>query len=300
MSGIRGTLQDRDWKNLLDKIKKGQCTPFIGAGACVGTLPLGKDIAYEWARNHGYPLTDTGELARVAQFMAIDQYPMFPKETLRDEFREKGYPDFSKPDEPHSVLADLDLPIYITTNYDDFMVKALEKNPNKHPQRELCRWYEKDKKKNVLDSYKPSSTQPLVYHLHGHSEIQESMVLTESDYLDFLVRLQDKSDPLLEPEITTALTSSALLFVGYSLADWNFRVLFKSLSLEHTLGYFMVAVQLPPNDITGQNLDKALDYLDQYFTKILPNTKVKVYWGDTRKFAKELRERWKEHNNNGN
>jgi hypothetical protein len=44
-------------------------------------------------------------------------------------------PRFENLDKPHCV-ADLDLPIYITTNYDDFMLKALEA-VGKHPIREL-------------------------------------------------------------------------------------------------------------------------------------------------------------------
>jgi hypothetical protein len=50
------------------------------------------------------------------------------------------------------------------------------------------------------------------------------MVLTESGYLNFMVRLQGKT-PILPPEITIAVTTNALLFAGHSLADWNFRVL---------------------------------------------------------------------------
>lgn len=50
------------------------------------------------------------------------------------------------------------------------------------------------------------------------------MVFIESDYLDCMVRLQEKV-PILPPEITIAVTTNALLFAGYSLADWNFRVL---------------------------------------------------------------------------
>lgn len=50
------------------------------------------------------------------------------------------------------------------------------------------------------------------------------MVLIESGYLDFMVRLQGKT-PILPPKITIAVTTNALLFACYSLADWNFRVL---------------------------------------------------------------------------
>ncbi len=38
-----------DWEGLLYAIKFKQCTPFLGAGACAGVLPLGGEIAREWA-----------------------------------------------------------------------------------------------------------------------------------------------------------------------------------------------------------------------------------------------------------
>jgi hypothetical protein len=33
-------LEDNDWLNFLKLIRKGKCTPFMGAGPCVGVLPL--------------------------------------------------------------------------------------------------------------------------------------------------------------------------------------------------------------------------------------------------------------------
>jgi hypothetical protein len=134
------TLEERDWNLLLRRIKAGKCTPFLGAGACFGALPLGGEIAREWAQEHQYPLEDCHDLARVAQFLAVQYDPMFPKEEILEQwFKGVAPPDFTVPDEPHGVLADLPLPIYMTTNYDDFMLQAL-KSRNKDPKRELCRW----------------------------------------------------------------------------------------------------------------------------------------------------------------
>ena len=36
---------DADWEALIRAIRATQCTPFLGAGACAGVLPLGGDIA---------------------------------------------------------------------------------------------------------------------------------------------------------------------------------------------------------------------------------------------------------------
>jgi hypothetical protein len=76
--------------------------------------------------------------------MAIDNYEMFPKHCIADAFGKKNPPDFSKKEEPHGILADLNLPIYITTNYDSFMFDAL-KSRKKLPERDFCRWNDIDK-----------------------------------------------------------------------------------------------------------------------------------------------------------
>ena len=287
-------LTDRDWDDLVGLIQAGQCTPVIGAGASAGTLPLGGQLARQWAEAHGYPLPDTSDLARVAQFMAIDRYEMFPKVTLQQQFRDVAPPDFTQPDEPHGALADLGLPIYITTNYDPFMVQAL-KARGKDVKRAFCRWNDAPQiaaQPPVFDgTYLPTPAAPVVYHLHGHTELAQSMVLTEADYLDFLIRLTKKPDPL-PPAIRMALSGSALLFVGYSLADWNFRVILRGLvgSMGASLGYPGLAVQLPLGDMDDEAQDRAQRYLDQYFDKI-QKINVRIYWGDARQFSCELRDR---------
>ncbi len=286
------TLEERDWDLLLRRIRAGKCTPFLGAGACFGTLPLGGEIAQKWAQEHDYPLEDCSDLARVAQFLAVHYDPMFPKEHILDQFfKDVEPPDFAEPDEPHGILADLPLPIYMTTNYDDFMVRALQSR-NKDPKRELCRWNQLVKDRPCIfesePGFRPTVANPVVFHLHGHNEVVESLVLTEDDYLDFLVNIS-RDHALLPPRIQEALTGASLLFIGYSLADWSFRVLFRGLitSTEPTLRRISVTVQLAPASTEMQ------EYMDKYFNRI----DVRVYWGTAREFSAELQKRWEEFSN---
>jgi len=285
-------LEERDWNLLLRRIKAGKCTPFLGAGACFGVLPLGCDIAQKWAQEHQYPLEDCHDLARVAQFLAVQYDPMFPKEEILEQwFKEVTPPDFTEPDESHGVLADLPLPVYMTTNYDDFMVQALESR-HKDPKRELCRWNQLVKDQpSIFDSgFTPTVANPVVFHLHGHDKVPESLVLTEDDYLDFLVNIS-RDQALLPPRIQEALTGASLLFIGYSLADWDFRVLFRGLvtSTESSLRRISVTVQLPPQstDAPEPTQQRVQKYLDEYFNKI----DMRVYWGTAREFVAELRQR---------
>src|SRR5262249_39038010 len=134
-------------------------------------------------------------------------------------------------------LADLGLPVYLTTNYDDFMAGALA-DRERDPRRDLCRW--NDRLGSIPSvfrqepSYKPTPANPLVFHLHRmlrlkDQDIPHSLVLSEDDSLEFLINLAHDADGLLPPPVREALTNTSLLFVGYRLADWNFRVMFQSL-----------------------------------------------------------------------
>jgi len=278
------------WETLLERIQDGKCTPFLGAGAAAETLPLGSAIALDWARTYGYPLEDSGDLARVAQYLAVKTDAMTPKERIRRFFRDVEAPDFTNGSEPHGVLAQLPIPIYLTTNFDDFMVRALTAH-GKTPVRELCRWNEQLRRGTTSEfdspqGINPTADAPLVYHLHGHLEQLESLVLTEDDYFDFLVNVQQVGIP---PLVQEALSATSLLFVGYKLADWSFRVLFRGFVelIQPSDRRLSLTVQLPPPP-TPDAEDRAREYLWRYFDK----KDIVVYWGSAREFAAELGERW--------
>jgi len=292
------TLEEKDWDSLLRTIRDGNCTPFLGAGACAGFIPLGSQIAQEWAKQYKYPLDDPWDLTQVAQFLAIKRYPMFPKDEIVRRFRTVVPPDFDAPGEPHGVLANLPLPIYITTNYDDFMTRALCSR-HRNPSRELCRWNSLIRDRpSVFDSgshTEVSVANPVVFHLHGHDQVPDSLVLTEDDYLQFLVNVS--RDPQIIPRrIEKALAGTSLLFIGYRLADWDFRVLFRGLigSLERSLGRIRIAVQLAPEppSVEGITQDQVLTYLEEY----LDRDEVRIYWGKASDFVQELQMRWEAFN----
>jgi hypothetical protein len=285
VSSKQTMLTEITWNLLLERIGGGKCTPFLGAGTCAGILPLGADIAKDWAQEHNYPLDTANNLIEVSQFLAVQIDPLFPKEKILELIAKVKPPDFATPDEPHAMLADLPLPVYLTTNYDDFMVQAL-KNRNRDPRRELCRWNEMvEDAPSVFDSdFNPNVANPIVYHLHGHT-LPESLVLTEDDYLNFLASIA-RNQNLLPKRIQKALDLSTCLFIGYRLADWNFRVLFQG--LKPRLRVKNIAVMMPHTDPDVARRQQA--YLNRYYAAM----DLQVYWGSARQFAGELRERWTE------
>jgi hypothetical protein len=293
-------LEEKDWETLLTRLKAGRCTPFLGAAVNHGILPLGGEIANQWAADFDYPLESRSDLSKVAQFLAIKTDATRPKEKILEllDHAEKPF-NFNDDDEPLNVLAKLPLPIYITTNYDDLLFRAIEHHGNstgRRPALEVCRWNSRIAPQASLfrknSKFSATAQTPVVYHMHGHRSMLDSIVLTEDDYLDFLVTMS-KDDNFLPPRIQESITGSSVMFIGYSLADIDFRVLFRGLlgNLEQALGKMSVAVQLPYED-ANPNKQKAEKYITEYFGKTR-GTELRVYWGTAKSFARDLWTRWR-------
>lgn len=302
-SARKPILDERSWTMLLRAIKAQRCTPFLGPEVAFGGLPVKSRIAKEWVAKYGYPMEDSEDLARVAQFIATEYDKMFPKNEIIEKFNEVQCPDLANPDEPHRVLANLPLPVYITTNYDDFLTQALKtkwvgdtKVPYKDPRRELCRWNDfivADP--SVFDTdFEPSVANPVVFHLYGHTGAPESLILTEDDYLDFLVSVS-RYEHLIPARIQKALTRASLLFLGYRFTDLDFRVLLRGLVnyLEKNLyvrskAHVSIQVVAVGDAVSISQRESIETYLSKYCGKM----DIEVGLGTCAEFASELRKRW--------
>ena len=285
-------LTDDEWEILTDRVKKKDVTPFLGAGASYGLIPLGGDIAQEWAEEFSYPFQDKSNLIRVAQFVAVKRDRMTPKYLLLDKIRNSPVPDFNDPTQTHRAIADLRLPTYITTNYDSLMSEAL-RYCDRDVVREFYRWngYLKEYSPPSIfkreSKYLPSTARPLVYHLHGTDESPDSLVLIEDDYIEFLANTGQKKYEL-PAVIRRALTASSLLFIGYSIADWNFRVLLASLNRYQSIGGTRLNVAVMPIPSGAESKPEEVQaYLTQYYADM----KVRVHWDSAKDFLVELHQR---------
>jgi hypothetical protein len=303
---MAGNLTDAEWTALVKNIMDGRCTPFLGAGACYPDLPLGSQLAQELAKEHRYPLSDGNDLVKVAQYLAVMNYPLYPHERVLELLRQKeaslkdprhrdweAAPAFNpgapNADEPHGIMAQMRaLPLYMTTNYDGFMSGALQRS-NRDPQREMCRWnhYVADEP-SIFDANPglvPHPANPVVFHLHGHTR-PESLVVTEDDYLRFLGEMVRRPD-LLPRAVARQLGLNTLLFIGYRVNDWNFRVLLRALRPDELRQSYVVLKQPDGDDEIRR---KAQDYLTKYYEAM----ELRVYWGTARDFCKELWQRYQD------
>jgi hypothetical protein len=292
-------LKDSDWEVLLRRIKEEKCTPFLGTGIHSETTTLRAKIAEEWAREYEYPLQDVLNLARVARFISIKFDADFTKGKLVDRLNTMAAPNFDDADNPYSILAALPLPVYITTNYDDYMVRALTK-AKRDVQREMCRWNAVvNTAPSIFETgFKPTVANPLVFHFHGWTDELESLVLTEDDYFEFLINVsRDRS--MIPTRIEKAMTGTSLLLLGYRLDDWDFRVMFHLMAsyLERSTSRTHVAVQIAPvkDETPEEEKQKAQDYLNLYFEKY-KKLDIRIYWGSCSEFISELKTRWDKSN----
>ena len=241
-------LHEENWTHLLHNIYDGRCVAFVGSGINVNALSFGTFIA-KTAERYDMPSKYADNPFRVASFLdrgghiyggATDLVYRWTKELTT--------PNLIDPDVPHSILAELPLSIYITTNYDDFLEQAL-KSRNRPPKIELCRWKKslREYMPSIFEAepkFKPTPETPVVFHLFGRFSETESLVVTEEDFLDFLKNMSAEPN-VLPLEIQRALTVSTLLFMGFSEEDLTFRMLFRFLvaSTDRTPRFFNFTIQ---------------------------------------------------------
>jgi hypothetical protein len=198
------------------------------------------------------------------------------------------------PADPFRVLAALPCPIYITANPDNLLSEAL-RAAGKAPQVELCRWLDDDRWPiSIYDTepeYQPSVARPLVYHLFGRLPLPFSLVLKEDDYFDYLVGVT-RLARLVPSAVRAALADSALLFLGFQMDNWSFRVLFRSLARQSAPGrrgqYTHVAVQLDPATTPQPDATGARRYVQSYFEA----ADATIYWGPVEQFLADFAAHW--------
>lgn len=313
----------RKWPALINNIKSGRCTPILGPGTSEWLFGSRRDIARRWAETFDFPMAASGResLPQVAQYLAVDQDMNFMREQLVAHLRQEALRRYGDAvpaavanasldqlinaagamyasqheTEAYRVLASLPLPIYVTTNPGNLLGEAL-RAAGKDPVVEICRWSEElTTLPSVYDSepdYRPTPQRPLVYHLFGRLDEADSVVLTEDDYFDYLIGVTSNND-LIPPAVRRALTDTALLFLGFNLDEWDFRVLFRSIMQREGRNrrgrYAHVAAQIDPEQGQILEADGARRYLEDYFG----DADVSIFWGSVDAFTAELAGRWR-------
>jgi hypothetical protein len=218
------------------------------------------------AEDVSFPLasSERDNLPSVAQYLtmkedaagASDTYQKWLRKALRDRD-----PDLTKgaatndllmeagakarksdPNEPHAVLASkrFQCDLYVTTNPDTLLEAALAE-AGRTPKVNYLRWYDgldPDKEgktpqwtlpwEQAADDYRPTAQNPLVYHLFGLWTAPDSLILSEDDYFDYLIG-STLNKKVMPRYVLRSLAALPLLFMGFQIDEWSFRVLFRQL-----------------------------------------------------------------------
>ncbi|MCD2196134.1 SIR2 family protein [Actinomycetospora endophytica] len=263
-------------------LRKARAVPVLGAGANLcgrpkgagyvpgEYLPSGAELADLLAGSFDYPDRDHEDLARVSQFIASTEGPG----PLYDELHEVFDPQYP-PTMLHHILARLarhlrlvDQPregmLYITTNYDRALEQAFEDIDEPFdlltyvadgPDRGRFRHQPHggdpvtiDVPNEYLDI--DLTVRPLIAKIHGAVEADasdDSYVITEDHYVDYISRAGENFFPVT---VQQKLLRSHFLFLGYSLRDWNFRVmLYRLWGLQNGRRYQSWAIEANPHPV---------------------------------------------------
>jgi hypothetical protein len=212
-----------------------------------------------------------------------------------------GLPKYpSNVNDPLRLLARLKLPIYVTTSYYDFLERAIEAETGLKPRTQICFWSEEitdARPEHVLDNeFEPDADHPMVYHLYGLEDYPKTLVLSEDDYIRFLIsvlRHTDQLNPLVPHSLGIKLIESKVLLLGYQLQDWDFRALFRFLS-EIRKGVNKVlergiVIQFSQSSKTEMgDANRTIEYLRDYFDQ----ENFEVQWRNVDTFVQELWTEW--------
>jgi hypothetical protein len=218
-------------------VREKRCILFLGAGVHAPP-PDGSPFAYPSAERppmggalsrrladecdfaRRFAGEDPGNLQRVALAYEIDSSRHRLVETIA-----AAVDTDAAPSPMLRALARLDFPIVITTNYDQLFERAL-RDVGKQPRVSVY----KPEDEPTTDFEDESAQSPVIYKLHGDIAHRESLVVTDEDYIQFVLRMTDKDpyDPV-PLSLKHFLKRWTTLFIGYSLLDYNLRLLFKTL-----------------------------------------------------------------------
>jgi hypothetical protein len=302
------------WRALVSQVSAQRCTPIIGSGLTDDILGSREDVAGRWVDRWQAPVAShiREDLAKIAQYLQVRVSAAMPANELSDyvkaelhaKYRNVLDPSVFEAETPMSAIsavgrlrrakdehdrfgkiASLPFPIYVTTGWTSLIEDALS-DVGRAPTTRFFDWNGLSDADNNASIDEPTVKAPLVYHLFGTFSDPDSMVLSEDSYFEWLQAWITKR-PFLLPPISKALTRRSLLFLGYRLDDWDFRVLFQAVRS------FGGSDQMRRNQHVGVQLGRenqmidpeaAQEYLGDYFG---PNN-VDIFWGEPRRFIDEL------------
>jgi hypothetical protein len=273
------------------RMLEGEVVPFLGAGANLcgrpdapwepgsDFLPSGSELAVRLSAEVNYPDPDDRDLMRISQYVhsvlgwkPLYKYVRAPLDAL------------SHPTTLHMFLAKLagtlrklDVPrqVILTTNYDDALERAFDACGEPYDviwyeaqsERADCGRFIHDLEGSPIPILLPNQyvgldpdDRTVIVKLHGAmvraDPSRDSYVITEDDYIRYLTRSDIATQ--LPAVLRQRITERHLLFLGYSMRDWNLRVVLERLAGSGVLANQSWSVQCKPTTDAGTEIELTL------------------------------------------
>jgi hypothetical protein len=320
-AGVANGEFDLEYGAILDGIVEGKVIPFLGAGVNLcdrprdavwepgrsAFLPSGAELAAHLATRFSYPLPDR-DLARVSQFIVEVRGPAPLYAHLRQLLSIPPQTNHA-----HRFLAQLPARLrtkkapspnllVVTTNYDDCVEAAFAQEDE---LLEVVSYIaDSPKERGKFVHHLPGGERRIVERPNEYREVSvargcvllkihgamdrgmagnDSYVITEDHYIDFLTRT-DLSN-LVPVMLAAQLRASHFLFLGYSLRDWNLRVILQRIWEEQRLGYNSWAVQKQSDALDRRfwgrrNVEILETGLDEFFAALDQRLAALAEWVD--------------------
>lgn len=223
---------DQDLERIFGAIESKTCLAFLGAGASmayqvgkkqVPGLPSGSALAKLLAEQCGYSNGTVFDLPRIAEYFV---YVKSGDRSKLESILQREIARVNQPRPIHTVLAQLNqLRIILTSNYDELLESELREYRRiltKHvynPRNSKTAHFE--------GKFFWQEGEVVLHKMHGSIEEPRTMVITQSDYIRYLANLNDADRGMPEYFRKFMIPQHTLLFLGYSLEDWNFQVIWE-------------------------------------------------------------------------
>ncbi len=274
------SLEPRQWNNLLEAINNDDCIVLLGPN--ISTVKNGGPSLYE-----AFAKTLTAELKKEKvpydkahegnlTYM-MQRFTTIPTVAPSDPgFEAKNfYKEYEGQfNTIQQTLAELPINLVINASPDNAIVHAL-KEAGKF--KTIHAWYDyRKEQKQEFDT--PTAEAPLVFNLFGFYEEAGSLVLTESDQVEFLKNVL-KDQPPLPPKLLSQMDSrKTYLFLGFDWEQWNLRLLLQGMNLAkecNILAHSNKAVKLQAKTIDFYESSFRFSFITEDVTKFVAELKEK-------------------------
>lgn len=236
-------ISDRQ-KKLAQSIRDGHCVLFLGSGTLwckdeaddnaqeITTFnrAFAKSLAGEMQEQDIYfDKRESYNLAYIAQrYGELTQHIPGMQGKLAQEF----YEDRRLPTPLHEQLAELPFRVMINTNPDHELATILNRDS---ADKCVHRYYSLANAQNGHAASGPRPLDPgqvLLYNIFGWFGDRPSIILTESQLLDFTNRILNRN-PALDPQVLEEFTATddvpkSYLFLGFDFDQWYVKIVFQT------------------------------------------------------------------------